>query len=107
MVLGGASGIGQAGRKFPWAVLAGGGVAALGAGSVWTAASPIFDGYIPLALSSGIGIILFLSMFYLTLPAQETIKAAGDAFAFSPLTIGNGALMSVLGLVSALGVVIL
>jgi hypothetical protein len=107
MVVGGMSGIGQAGRKFPWAVLAGGGVAALGAGSVWTAATPVFDGYIPLALSSGIGIILFLSMFYLSLPAQETIKAAGDAFAFSPLTIGNGALQSVLGLISALGVVVL
>ena len=108
MVIGSASAIGQAGRKMPWAVLAGGGIGVIGAGSVWTAASPVLSGgYTTLALSGFIGIILFVAMFYLTLPAQETIKASGDIFAFSPITIANGALMSILGFVSGIGVVIL
>jgi hypothetical protein len=106
MVVGSASAIGQAGRKVPWAVLAGGGVGAIGAGSVWTA-SNFLGGYAPLALSGFIGLILFVAMFYLTLPAQETIMAAGDIFAYSPVAIGNGALMTILGFISGIGVVVL
>jgi hypothetical protein len=106
MVVGSASAIGQAGRKVPWAVLAGGGIGVVGAGSVWTATN-FLGGYAPIALTGFIGIILFVAMFYLTLPAQETIMAAGDAFAFSPVTIINGALMSILGFISGIGVVIL
>lgn len=108
MLIGSLSAIGQIGRKVPWAVFTGGAVGAVGAGSVWTAANGLNLGTLPVLLgAAGIGLVLFVSMFFITLPGQEVVKVAGDTFAFSPLVIGNGALMSVLGIISAMGLVVL
>ena len=106
MLVGSMSAIGQAGRKVPWSVMAGGGAAALAGGGVWTSTS-FLGGYTPLALSSFIAIVMFVAMFYLTEPARATIAAVGDVFAYSPFVIGNGALMTILGFISGIGVVIL
>jgi len=50
---------------------------------------------------------LFLSMFFITLPGQETVKAAGDIFAFGPVMVTNSSITTVLGLLSAMGMVVL
>ena len=108
MVTGSLSAIGQIGRKVPWAVLTGGAVGAVGAGSVWTVANGTNLATLPvLGGSALIGLILFVSMFFITLPGQEVVKTTGDFFAFSPITLANGTLMSLLGALSAMGLVVL
>ena len=54
-----------------------------------------------------IGVILFVSMFFITLPGEATIKAVGNAAAYSFPTLANGFLMSILGVISGMGLVVL
>lgn len=108
MAAGGVSAVSQIGRKVPWAVLSGGAVGAIGAGSVWAVANGAqIDLTLALAGSGLIGFILFLSMFFVTLPGEATLKAVGNAAAYSAPTLINGALMSILGVISGMGLVVL
>ena len=108
MLLSSLSSIGQIGRKVPWAVFTGAGVAAIGGGSIWHTASGLGLATLPvLGGAAGIALVLFMSMFFITLPGQETVKAAGDIFAFGPVMVTNSSITTVLGLLSAMGMVIL
>ena len=108
MLLSGMSNIGQVGRKVPWAVFTGAGVAAIGGGSVWHTASGLGLETLPVLGGAGIiALVLFTSMFFITLPGQETVKAAGDIFAFGPIMVTNSAVATVLGALSAMGMVVL
>ena len=108
MLLSGMSNIGQIGRKVPWAVFSGLGVAAIGGGSVWHTASGLGLSTLPVLGGAGlIGLVLFVSMFFITLPGQETVKAAGDIFAFGPVMIANSSVATILGALSAMVMVVL
>lgn len=108
MLLSSMANIGQIGRKVPWAVFTGLGVAAIGGGSVWHTASGLGLTTLPvLGGAAGIGLVLFVSMFFITLPGQETVKAVGDALAFGPVMVANSSVATVLGLLSAMGMVVL
>lgn len=108
MGLSGTGNIGQIGRKVPWAVLGGGGVAVIGAGSIWHTASGLGLGTLPvLGGAAFIGIILFVAMFFITLPGQETVEVVGNAMAFGPVMVGNSVTAAVLGVFSAIGMVVL
>ena len=108
MALSGMSNIGQIGRKVPWAVFTGLGVAAIGGGSVWHTASGLGLNTLPVVGGAGlIALVLFTSMFFITLPGQELVKTAGDIFAFGPVMVANSGVATVLGALSAMGMVIL
>lgn len=108
MALSGMSNIGQIGRKVPWAVFTGLGVAAVGGGSVLHTANSLGLSTLPILGGAGvIALVLFVSMFFITLPGQETVKTAGDFFAFGPILVANSSVATILGALSAMGMVIL
>lgn len=108
MGLGGFSGFSQLGRKFPWAVFAGTGTAIIGGGALYHFASGSGVATAPaLAGSVFLGLVLYVAMFFLTLPWNDAIKTLGTATAFSPVMLGTSLAETVLGLISAMGLVIL
>jgi hypothetical protein len=108
MALSSLSNIGQIGRKVPWAVFTGLGVAAIGGGSVWHTANGLGLSTLPVLGGAGIiALVLFTSMFFITLPGQELVKTTGDALAFGPVMVTNSGVATILGALSAMGMVVL
>ena len=108
MLLGGVSATGQIGRKVPWAVLTGGATAALGGAGIWSLANGIGLDGLPVVGGAGlIALVLFVAMFYITLPGEAVIKTVGNVSAFSPVVLINSSIMIVLGALTGMGLVIL
>lgn len=108
MLVGSVSATGQIGRKVPWAVLTGGATAAIGGSGVWALASGVGVGGLPVVGGAGlIALVLFVAMFYITLPGEQVIKTVGNVSAFSPLVLVNSSIMTVLGALTGMGLVIL
>ena len=108
MVVGGISATGQIGRKVPWAVLSGGSAAALGGAGIWSLASHAGVTGLPVYGGAGlIALVLFVAMFYITLPGEAVIKTVGNVSAFSPVVLINSSIMTVLGALTGMGLVIL
>jgi hypothetical protein len=108
MVLGSVSATGQIGRKVPWAVLSGGATAAIGGAGVWSLASGVGLSGAPVYGGAGlIALVLFVAMFFITLPGEAVIKTVGNVSAFSPVVLINSSLMIVLGALTGMGLVIL
>jgi len=108
MGVGGFSGFSQIGRKCPWAVMLGGGTAVIGGGALYHFASSQSIATLPaLAGSVFIGFVLYVAMFFITLPWSEGVKTLGNVTAFSPFMLGTSVVETLLGTIAAMRLVIL
>ena len=108
MLGGGFSAFSQIGRKVPWAVFMGAGTAIIGGGAIYHAASGANLSTAPvLAGSAFIGIVLYVAMFFITLPWATALNKLGNITANSTVVMITAVLSSVLGVLSGIGLVVL
>ena len=108
MALSGLSAIAQLGQKIPMSVFFCAGTGAITGGSIFHAASGL--GLATQGVFAGsilLGLVMYISMFFITKPWEEMIKAIGGATGFSPVMLGNSMLATVLGVISGMGMVVL
>lgn len=108
MAAAGFSATSQLGRKLPWSVMAGGGMAAVTGGSIYYVASGAgAGGAVVLGGSALIAIIMFMVGYWLTAPWASLFKSLGNYTAFSPVILLTSLGATMLGLISGMGLVVL
>lgn len=108
MAIGGFSAIGQVGRKLPAATLVGIGTGGLIGASVFHTTSGVGLATMP---AVGIGVIFAIVMYgvayIFTAPFEGLLKNGGEYCAYSPVMVITGAIMTILGAISGVGLVVL
>lgn len=98
----------QLGRKLPWSVMAGGGLAVLTGGGVYSLATGVgAGGAVIMGGCAVIALIMFMVGYWLTAPWAGLFKTLGEGTAFSPVILLTSLGALLLGIISGMGLVVL
>jgi hypothetical protein len=98
----------QLGRKFPYSVMVGGGLAVVTGGGVWSLASGVgVTGAVVMGGCTLIALLMFMVGYWVTKPYADLYKVLGTYTAFSPVVLLTSLGATMLGIISGMGLVVL
>lgn len=98
----------QIGRKIPYAVIVGGGLAVLTGGGIYSLATGVgIGGAVVMGACVLVALIMYMVGYLLTKPYADLIKVFGEYTAFSGVVLLTSLGATMLGIISGMGLVVL